>query len=120
MLKKLLFGFGLFILLLSGLIFRPVPIVKENKALSVRGTVAKIYEGGEHDIVFLLENNPVRYYINRGMEQFLLIDDLQVKMLGKKVLLKYPEYWTPLDWNNRIRHISKVEFEGLVIFNELK
>ena len=33
---------------------------------------------------------------------------------------KYPKYWTPLDWNNSVRHISKVEFDEEIIFNELK
>jgi len=34
--------------------------------------------------------------------------------------VKYPKYWTPLDWNDKIKHISKVEFNNEILFNELK
>ncbi|NRB64696.1 MAG: hypothetical protein HRU40_16990, partial [Saprospiraceae bacterium] len=46
--------------------------------------------------------------------------NLRKKLIGNAIIVKYPKYWTPLDWNNSIRHISKVEFKDEVIFNELK
>ena len=50
----------------------------------------------------------------------LEISELQRKLIGDEIVIKYPKYWTPLDWNNKIRHISKVEFDDEVLFNELK
>lgn len=32
----------------------------------------------------------------------------------------YPKYWTPLDWNNKTIHLSKVEIGTEILFNELK
>ena len=72
------------------------------------------------DVIFVLENNDRTFYINRGQEMGLEISELQRKLIGDEIVIKYPKYWTPLDWNNKIRHISKVEFDDEVLFNELK
>lgn len=118
--KYIVIGFGLFVFILSALIFRPVPIVAESKAITQTGIVSKIYCNSGNDIVFILENNPQRYYINRGLENGLELNKLKNQLIGNTIIIKYPKYWTPLDWNNSIRHVSKVEFENEVVFNELK
>ena len=105
--------------LIAVAILRPVPIVSEDRAIVEKGIVADIYEGGKFDVVFLLENTERRFYINRGLENGLNLDTLKEKLIGKEVTLKYPKYWTPLDWDDKIKHISKLEFKGQVLFNEL-
>ncbi len=101
------------------LIMRPVPIPGENDCLVVKGTVDHIYEGGVKDVVFVLNDHKTRYYINRGLEQGLDLEQLRESLLQQEITIKYPEYWTPLDHTNSIRHISKVEFGDNVIFSEL-
>lgn len=86
----------------------------------VSGVVEKMKLTSGNDFVFKLKDNPVKYYINRGIESGLNYQDFEKKLMGEVVIFKYPKYWTPLDWNNTIRHISKVEQEGKVFFNELK
>lgn len=120
MLKKLFIGLGILFFVLAVLIFRPVPIIPEDRAILETGIVSDIYEGGENDVVFLLENKKRRYYINRGLENGLELTDLQERLIGREITLKYPDYWTPLDWNDEIKHLSKVEIEGKVIFNVLR
>jgi len=120
MLKKLFIGFGILFFLFAVLILRPVPIVSEDRAIMETGIVSDIYEGGENDLVFRLENKKRRYYINRGLENGLDLTDLQKRLIGREITLKYPDYWTPLDWNDEIKHLSKVEIQGEVIYNELK
>ena len=120
MFKKLGIGLAVFFLVAAALILRPVPIVSEDEALVEVGKVVSIYEGGVKDVVFRLENNSRTFYINRGLENGLHLDQLQSELIGKELTFKYPDYWTPLDWNNNIKHLSKVEYEGVVIFNELK
>lgn len=120
MLKKLFIGLGILFFVAAVLIFRPVPIVSEDTAIVETGIVSDIYEGGENDVVFRLENQKRRYYINRGLENGLELADLQERLIGREITLKYPDYWTPLDWNDEIKHLSKVETEAEVIFNELK
>lgn len=124
MMKKILIGLGiglgiLFILSI-GFIFKPVPIVFEDEALIEKGIVKSISEGGPNDVLFILENNDTRFYINRGLENGLDLNHLKEKLIGQEVVFKYPNYWTPLDWNNKIKHLSKVEFGSEIIFNELK
>ena len=102
------------------LIFRPVPIVKEEKAVVVSGIIEKMKLTEGNDFVFKLKDNPVRYYINRGIEAGLNYNDFEKNLIGQQVVFKYPKYWTPLDWNNTVRHISKVEHKGKVYFSELK
>lgn len=124
MMKKILIGLGiglgiLFVLSL-GFVFKPVPIVTEEKAIIEKGIIDSIYEGGINDIVFILENNDTKFYINRGLEKGLDLKTLQQQLEGQEVKFMYPKYWTPLDWNNKTIHLSKVEIGTEILFNELK
>ncbi len=117
--KKIIFISIIVLVCIAGfLIFRPVPIGQESKAITVSGVVADISEKGADDIAFKLEGDNTTYYINRGAERGLAIADLKEKLTGNRVTLKYPKYWTPLDWNGKVRHISKVEFNDEVLSNE--
>ena len=118
--KIILISFSLIILIIAVLIFRPVPIVSESKAISETGIVTEIYSNKGNDIIFVLENTKRRFYINRGLENGLELNNLKEKLIGNSIVVKYPKYWTPLDWNNSIRHISKVEFKDEILFTELK
>lgn len=112
--------FGVLFLASAVLIFRPVPIVSESKAIVEKGIVTDIYGTKGNDIIFRLKDNPRRFYINRGLENGLELEHLKSRLTGHLITVKYPKYWTPLDWNNSIKHISKLEFNGETLFNELK
>ena len=96
---------------------KPLAIGKEEKAISISGVISQVYGTGEYDVVFILDNSPKKYYINRGLENGLELDNLQ-KLINQEVTIKYPKYWTPLDWNNSIRHLSKLEHKEVVIYTE--
>ena len=110
----------LIVSIIAVLIFRPVPIVSESKAISEIGIVKEIYSNKGNDVIFVMLNTDRKFYINRGLENGLELNNLKEKLIGNSIVMKYPKYWTPLDWNNSIRHISKVEFKNEIIFNELK
>ena len=118
--KIILISLSLIILIIAVLIFRPVPIVSENKTISESGIVTEIYSNKGNDVIFVMENTERRFYINRGLENGLELNNLKEKLIGNSIVVKYPKYWTPLDWNNSVRHISKVEFNDEILFNELK
>jgi len=86
----------------------------------VEGTVPQIYEAGIKDVVFILKGNDTHYYINRGLENGLVLNELKDKLIGQKIKIWYPKYWTPLDPKNAIRHLSKLALGQEVIFNELR
>jgi len=114
------FFFAATFLFIATLILRPVPIVTESEALTTSGTVTYVYEGGVKDVVLRIKDSPRTYYINRGLEEGLEIKALQEKLIGEEVTIKYPQYWTPLDWNDKVKHLSKLEHRGEVIYNELR
>lgn len=118
--RAALYLFLLILVAIPLLILRPVPIVEESKALTITGRVTNIYEAGIKDVVFRIKDSPTRYYINRGLENGLDLQDLKERLTGEEVTIKYPKYWTPLDWNNEVKHLSKLEYKAEVIFNELK
>ena len=118
--KITLVSFILIVSIIAVLIFRPVPIVFESKAISEIGIVKEIYSNKGNDVIFIMLNTDRKFYINRGLENGLELNNLKEKLIGNSIVMKYPKYWTPLDWNNSIRHISKVEFKNEIIFNELK
>ncbi len=118
--KKIFLAVAAVFLGMMALVLRPVPIVYEHEAKVEKGVVSTVFEGTDKDIYIQLKNNSTLYYINRGMEKGLSITELRRKLLDKEVVLKYPRHWTPLDWNQKVKHLSKVEVNGAVIFNELK
>jgi hypothetical protein len=106
---------------LTVLILRPVPIPDEEQdCLTVKGTVAQIYEAGTMDAVFELEGQDRKFYINRGLEQGLKLEGLRANLIGKEITIKYPNYWTPLDPVNYSRHISKLVADGKTIYTEIE
>ena len=117
--KFLLFS-SLLLLLPAIFILRPVPIVSEEEALVVEAVVSGVYESGEKDLLIQLEGENQRFYMNRMLENGPALAEWKQQLTGNTVTIKYPDYWTPLDWNNRVRHISKLEMDGRVIFNELR
>lgn len=106
------FVFALFIL-------RPVPIPDEKDCISLTGTVTSIYEEGIHDVAFRLSGQEQIFYINRGLERGLDLENLRATLTDQEVVIKYPQYWTPLDPGNQSRHISKIEHKGETVFSEL-
>ncbi|MDC1068662.1 hypothetical protein OAQ99_05845 [Candidatus Kapabacteria bacterium] len=117
--KYILILLGVIIIVVAISIFRPVPIVKEEKAITMIAKVDTIYLGKAKSDIYIKTNKQF-FYINRGTDLGLDAKELKAKLIGKTVTLKYPEYWTPLDWDNNVRHLSKLEHNGIIYFNELK
>lgn len=102
---------------LCGLALRPVPVLPEEKLHIVEGFVEQISEGSSEDIVFKLHDSQNRYYINRGLEQGLDLADLRARLIGRKVTIKYPQYWSLMSGGST--HLSKLEHNGQTVFSEL-
>lgn len=120
--RKYLIIFGILPLALIGLIFLGmVPIPDSiDECHRVEGIVDEIWEAGEKDIVFRLYDHEKVYYINRGLEQGLTLEDLRKKLLQRKVIIYHPKYWAPLDPNGYSKHLSKLMLKDEVIYNEIR
>ncbi len=104
---------------LSILVLKPVPIQDEKDCLKITSTVAEIHEGGDKDVVFKLKDHKVIFYVNRGLERGLDLSMLQSSLTNQEITITYPNYWTPLNLRNSVRHVSKIDFQGRTIFTEL-
>ena len=105
---------------LTVLILQPVPTPdEEGECSTIKGTVVQIYEAGTRDVVFKLEGQRQKFYVNRGLQRGLKLQQLRAKLMGREITIKYPRYWTPLDPINHIRHISKLELDGKTIYTEM-
>ena len=102
------------------LILRPVPILPEKDCETLKGTVTNVYEGGAKDVVLTLNGQRKLYYVNRGLERGLDLNTLKRQLINEEVVIKYPDYWTPLNINERSIHISKIEHKGKTVFTELE
>ena len=112
---------GACFLLLAVLIFRPVPVPNSvDKCLVFEGEVQAIYEAGVKDALFVFRDSDRRFYINRGLEYGLDLEDLRENLTGRRVTVYYPKYWTPLDPSNNIKHLSQLNLEGEVIWTEIR
>jgi hypothetical protein len=110
---------GLVFLGLGIVMFRPVPVPDEKDCLSVKGKVTKVYEAGVNDVIFKLEGSDKEFYINRGLERGVDLQELRASLTNKEIVILYPAYWTPLDPASCIRHISKIEYDGKIVFTEI-
>ncbi|MGK7397689.1 MAG: hypothetical protein ACNS62_24155 [Candidatus Cyclobacteriaceae bacterium M3_2C_046] len=121
MIKKLRFLiFFALILSMAFFVLKPVPIPSEEECLAATGTVFVIREGGEKDIFIRLNERDELFYVNRGLERGLQLNKLRETLINQKVTLKFPNYWTPLDPGNSVRHISKIEINGETVYSEFK
>ncbi|WP_299435112.1 hypothetical protein [uncultured Aquimarina sp.] len=99
--------------------FKPIRNVQPDEVIEITGKVTQIKDGGGFDIAITLENDDHYYYINRGLEQGLTIEELQKELLNKKVTLYPIHRWTIFTRDKIMGHISKLMIEDRVIFNEL-
>lgn len=77
-------------------------------------TVTEILEGSTHDIVFK-DSGTDSYYINRGLEKGLDIEELNKQLLNKKVTLHLPKF--PIGTSE---HIAQLSLDNTVVYSEFK
>jgi len=108
-----IFIVGVFIIALTA-----IDTSMEN-SVKVSGTVKSITEGGVKDVVFELENDSTKYYINRGFENGFNLAKARKDFEGKKIKLFYAKSWTPLaPFGTQCKHITQATINDSLIFSE--
>ena len=115
-----IFIVGVLCFALAVMLFRPVPVLPENKLMVIKVKVIDIYEGGVNDINFKLQGRREIFYVNRGLERGLRLLELRAQLINENITIKYPDHWSLLNFNKKIVHISKIEHQGRTIFTEVK
>ena len=87
---------------------------KPDECDIIEATIIEIAEGTSYDIVFR-DKGGDRYYINRGLEQGLNLEDLNAAVLNKTVTLHLPRV---LGGTVTTEHIAQLAVGDEVIFTE--
>lgn len=82
----------------------------------IKVTINKISEGSDYDIKFH-DGKGKFYYINRGLEQGLNLEDLNTKVLNKTVTLHLAKVLAGASTSN---HISQLAIDGEILFTEFE
>lgn len=104
------FALILFLTVYSCIIQNPKP----EECEVVNATITKIVEGSTFDIVFV-DSGGDRYYINRGLEQGLNLQDLNASVLNKTVTLHLAKV---LGGMATSEHIAQLAVGDNIIFTE--
>lgn len=118
--KKLRWIIPLFAILIAGGLAILNGMKIENPTLAgcdiIEITASRVYEGSSKDVMISAPNGDT-YYINRGLEAGLTIDDVKKKILNKKVILHLPRIMYDKMTSKHIAHIST---KTKVIYSEYK
>ncbi len=99
--------------------FRPVRNVQPDDVIKISGTVINIQEAPGFDIALTLENDEHYYYINRGLQYDLTLENLRTTILNKRVTLYAIKRWIIFTRDRNMGHVSKLMINDNVIFNEI-
>lgn len=109
---------GAFVLL-AYITLRPIMNVKADECILIEAEIFNVYAGPSYDIIFVVAGDPRTFYINRGEENGLSADELKAQLKGKKVNLWYVDHWSLLNYNKKLCHMSRLEFQDDVLFSEI-
>ena|SRR5688572_6473531 len=114
--KKIVVASVFFILMtVLGIIFRPIRQVSSENSMRASGTIEKVLEAGNDNIVFKLKDDDRFYMIDEALEKGLTFHELQEELSGKSVEIYYVKRWTPVD-PLRVKHVTKVDLNKMTLY----
>ena len=90
----------------------PVDTSRSN-CKQVEGVVEQITEATSYDIVFKLKDDNAIYYVNRGLERGLVLNNLKAQLEGEKVKI-----WHAKTGYLEGGHVTQVEAGEKIIYTE--
>ena len=109
----------LFIVFIFGFVFRPIGFVTLSNSTKVSGETEAIFDGSSYDISFRIKNDSNFYYVNRGAENGLNAEALNDSLQNKEITLYYVSPWSLINPERRVRHITRVLYNGQIIYDEI-
>ena len=108
-------GFLLFVVIMTTQ--RPLQQQKELR-VTHKGVVTELYETGFKDFVVKLKGRAESYYIDGAALGNSSLRELKEKLLYKSVVIQYPDRYTPSEVADKKYFISKLEYDGDVIYED--
>lgn len=100
---------------------RPIYKPTLEQCALVKGELISIAEaGGPADVAIRLRDDVHRYYINRGIDRGINALALNTELVDNEVEVYYVKHWTPLDPMGTMRHVSRVVYNGAIIYDGIE
>ncbi|MBT1704019.1 hypothetical protein [Chryseosolibacter indicus] len=108
-------GLLLFLAIVITTLRPPMSMRTEKHSITEQGVVVEMYETAFKDLVVKLQGQASTFYINVNKRDKIDLAALKDKLLNKKVMIQYDE---PLFKNKSEHFISKLEYDGEVIYSD--
>jgi len=107
---------GLFFLVFG----MPIMSPNESDCTIVRGEVTNLMgNDNTFDISLFLENDDAYYYVNRGLENGLSINELEESLLHQFAEVHYVRHWSLLNFKGKRRHIARIKVGNELLYDEI-
>jgi len=118
--KPAIIVFTVLIIALLFLVFRPIPVSRDN-SIVINTTIDKISEGSEDNIILKLNNTSGIFYINHGLQKGLNLDTLQKELQNREVSVLYlkSNFFSGFSPVKGTKYITELKLGDKVIYSEL-
>lgn len=112
--------FTVLIIALLFLVFRPIPISRDN-SIAINTTIDKVNKGSEDNVIFKLNNASGIFYINHGLQKGLDLDTLQKQLLNREVSILYlkSNFFSGFSPVKGTKYVTELKLGDQVIYSEL-
>jgi hypothetical protein len=112
--------FTVLIIALLYLVFRPIPVSRDN-SIAINTTIDKVSEGSEDNIILKLNNTSGIFYINHGLQKGLNLDTLQQELQNREVSVLYlkSNFFSGFSPVKGTKYITELKLGNKVIYSEL-
>jgi len=122
MLKKiLLWLLAIPVLLIAFVMWAKVPEPTPENTVEIEFDFVQVQSPCCQDVMISVPDDDHVYYINRGLEKGIVLDERNQKFQGKKMTLSWVKTrWNPFNSSGRHRPVAKVSSGGEVYFDLAK
>ncbi|HEY1061033.1 MAG TPA: hypothetical protein VGE44_05080 [Daejeonella sp.] len=112
--------FTVLIIALLYLVFRPIPVSRDN-SIAINTTIDKVSQGSEDNIILKLNNTSGIFYINHGLQKGLNLDTLQQELQNREVSVLYlkSNFFSGFSPVKGTKYITELKLGDKVIYSEL-
>lgn len=112
--------FTVLIIALLFLVFRPIPVSRDN-SIAINTTIDKVSQGSEDNIILKLNNTSGIFYINHGLQKGLNLDTLKQELQNREVSVLYlkSNFFSGFSPVKGTRYITELKLGDKIIYSEL-
>lgn len=97
---------------------RPIPQANSSNCKTIAAKVIDIQEKGDKDISITLAQTEGQFYINRGLEKGISVEEWKAKFNNKTIKISYVDHWSPFDPFNKLRSVARISIDGMIEFDK--